>query len=230
MPDITLMQMTRSFLAACDLPDTATNQLAWMALHANEYGTAEPGGPVEIAAWNPWDTTEPWAGATDFNSVGVKNYLSAADGIAATRATLLAGRYDDAVVQMRLSAGPTSVGKAQSILRALMAAGWGTINLALVPEVLGGWSTYGNLIVGRGAPPVPVPEPSNPIPRRKEDDVYHTSTYSTGGKYAVRGFRKTALSNPALDEAFQAANPETTPVSLTDVQLDLLQEVPADQL
>ena len=43
------------------------------------------------AAWNPLATTQPAAGTTDFNSVGVKNYPSPAAGIAATVATLREG-------------------------------------------------------------------------------------------------------------------------------------------
>lgn len=40
---------------------------------------------------NPLATTLPWAGATDFNSVGVKNYPSFNDGVAATAQTLRTG-------------------------------------------------------------------------------------------------------------------------------------------
>ena len=46
------------------------------------------------ARWNPWDTTEPWPGATDYNSVGVKNYRRPLDGIVATAVTLTNGHYD----------------------------------------------------------------------------------------------------------------------------------------
>ena len=41
-----------------------------------------------IGAYNPWDTTMPWSGATNINSVGVKAYSSLSDGEAATLATL----------------------------------------------------------------------------------------------------------------------------------------------
>lgn len=43
---------------------------------------------------NPLATTEPEAGATDFNSIGVKNYLTPATGEAATAATLQSGLYE----------------------------------------------------------------------------------------------------------------------------------------
>jgi len=52
---------------------------------------------------NPLDTTQPWPGATDYNSVGVKNYPSAAAGIAATAATLVNGHYNGLVADLRTS-------------------------------------------------------------------------------------------------------------------------------
>lgn len=36
------------------------------------------------ARHNPWNSTEPWPGATDYNSVHVKNYPSRIDGVDAT--------------------------------------------------------------------------------------------------------------------------------------------------
>jgi hypothetical protein len=50
---------------------------------------------------NPLNTTEPWHGASDYNSVGVKNYRTGPDGIAATCATLLNGHYPGIVRDMR---------------------------------------------------------------------------------------------------------------------------------
>jgi hypothetical protein len=50
---------------------------------------------------NPLNTTEPWKGATDYNTAGVKNYRTGADGIAATTATLLNGHYPGIVRDMR---------------------------------------------------------------------------------------------------------------------------------
>jgi hypothetical protein len=53
------------------------------------------------ARYNPLNTTEPWKGATDYNSAGVKNYRTSWDGINATVATLLNGRYPGIVHDMR---------------------------------------------------------------------------------------------------------------------------------
>jgi hypothetical protein len=61
------------------------------------WATAEGG----TARYNPMNTTEPWTGATDYNSVGVKNYPSGSAGIAATVATLLNGHYSGIVNDLR---------------------------------------------------------------------------------------------------------------------------------
>lgn len=53
------------------------------------------------ATYNPLNTTEPWPGATDYNSVGVKNYPTGAAGIAATAATLVNGHYPGIVHDLR---------------------------------------------------------------------------------------------------------------------------------
>ncbi len=53
------------------------------------------------ASYNPLNTTEPWPGATDYNSVHVKNYASGPSGIAATAATLVNGHYDGIVADLR---------------------------------------------------------------------------------------------------------------------------------
>lgn len=75
------------------------------------------------ARWNPLNSTQPWPGATDYNSVHVRNYPSGAAGVAATAATLVNGRYDGIVADLR-------VGKntAQEIVRRNAAefGTWGT--------------------------------------------------------------------------------------------------------
>lgn len=53
------------------------------------------------AAFNPLNTTQPWAGATDYNSVHVRNYATGTDGIAATAATLQNGYYPGIVRDLR---------------------------------------------------------------------------------------------------------------------------------
>lgn len=53
------------------------------------------------ACFNPLNTTEPWAGATDYNDAGVKNYPNGSSGVAATAATLENGHYDGIVKDLR---------------------------------------------------------------------------------------------------------------------------------
>ena len=53
------------------------------------------------ARFNPLNTTEPFPGATDYNSVGVKNYPTGRAGIEATYLTLTNGHYNGIVRDMR---------------------------------------------------------------------------------------------------------------------------------
>lgn len=78
-------------------------------------------------AWNPLDTTEPASGATDCNSVGVKNYPSEGSGTAATCDTLADGAsgYSAIIAGFKSSADPTTTGSA------IAHSAWGTGELAL---------------------------------------------------------------------------------------------------
>jgi hypothetical protein len=62
------------------------------------------------ASFNPLDTTLPMPGATNFNSVGVKNYVSQDQGLTATVRTLQGGSssygYAAIVTGLRGCAGP----------------------------------------------------------------------------------------------------------------------------
>jgi hypothetical protein len=73
-------------LARLGMPQTAENVRALVAWQQAE-GTR--------AAFNPLATTQGSAGANDFNSVGVKNYTSYAQGLDATVTTLRNGRYGE---------------------------------------------------------------------------------------------------------------------------------------
>ena len=55
--------------------------------------TGHPSGAYQGASYNLLNTTQPAPGTTDFNSIGVKNYTSYAQGIAATVQTLQNGYY-----------------------------------------------------------------------------------------------------------------------------------------
>lgn len=103
------------------------------------------------AAYNPFNTTEKWAGATSYNSVGVRNYSSMQDGLQATLATLKNGRYDG--ILSALKSGTSAMSAAQAVA----ASPWGTG--ALVVKVLGGTvqtppaTSTGSTTGSSGAPP-----------------------------------------------------------------------------
>lgn len=84
-----------AFLASIGAPATTANRASLTAWIQHE----TPWPPV--AANNPLNTTQPAPGATDYNSVGVKNYPSAAEGMGATKATIENGLYNDVLMALR---------------------------------------------------------------------------------------------------------------------------------
>ncbi|MBA2714203.1 MAG: hypothetical protein H0U55_11720 [Rubrobacteraceae bacterium] len=99
------------------------------------------------ARFNPLATTLPWPGATNFNSVGVKNYPALVDGIAATARTLNYGAdrdlygYEAIRSRMRRNFRPGRT------LRAVESSEWGTGGLALdcLPAIKSHWDYYRSL-------------------------------------------------------------------------------------
>jgi len=86
----------RSVLATIGAPQSQANINSIMGWIQREGG----GG-----ANNPLNTTLPMPGATNFNSVGVKNYGSVSVGILATAKTLLGGNYSQIVAALRSGNG-----------------------------------------------------------------------------------------------------------------------------
>lgn len=76
------------------------------------------------ARYNPFNTTQSWRGATNYNEVGVKNYLSIEDGLAATLKTLRNGRYNCIVNGLRDDIGADKISTCYNDLQT-----WGTGNL-----------------------------------------------------------------------------------------------------
>lgn len=101
----------RSVLRAIGAPATPANIRFLDLWQRAEGGTA---------AANPLNTTQPAAGATNYNSVGVKNYPNAGVGIHATAQTLLNGRYEPIVQGLRGGASLVD------LARAVAASPWGT--------------------------------------------------------------------------------------------------------
>ncbi len=76
------------------------------------------------ALYNPFNTTQKAPSATNYNSVGVKNYTSLEQGLNATVATLQNGRYDGIINSLRESKTP------KETVDALIESPWGTGKLA----------------------------------------------------------------------------------------------------
>lgn len=82
------------------------------------------------AAFNPLNTTQPAAGASSYNTVGVRNYRNAQQGVQATIQTLLNGHYGSIVSGLRSSAHPSQ------LAAAVGASPWGTSG-STIASVLG---------------------------------------------------------------------------------------------
>lgn len=105
---------------------------------------AEGGG----SANNPFNTTQPWPGATVLknSSVGVKNYKTPEDGIQATCKTLKNGRYQPIIDGFKKDAGLSA------LTNAVVNSKWGTQDL------------LGKITKGYIAGISPKPKPINPTP------------------------------------------------------------------
>lgn len=102
----------QAILNALGAPVTSSNLKFLAAWQQAEGGSA---------AFNPLNTTQPASGATNYNSVGVRNYGSAGQGTKATVDTLLNGHYNQ-IVQM-LRAGNISP---SHLAQAVANSPWGT--------------------------------------------------------------------------------------------------------
>jgi len=93
----------------------------------NTWQRAEGGGTANDANFNPLNTTQTMNGARSINSVGVKSYRSAAEGIQATVQTLLNGHYGPILAGLRSNASPVRI--AQAIAASPWGAGEGVLHL-----------------------------------------------------------------------------------------------------
>jgi len=115
-------QWAYDFLTKLGMPVTNENVRAMKAWQQAE-GTA--------ARFNPLATTQGgFAGSTNFNSVGVKNFASYEDGIAANVKVIQNGRYGNILAALR------SGNDAMAVARAIKASPWGSGGL--VEKILAG--------------------------------------------------------------------------------------------
>lgn len=87
--------------------------------HGSESGPW--GGVNQGGAYNPFDTTLPEPGASTYNSIGVKNYVSASQGLSATASTLEEPAYTNLLEKIR--SGDSTLA---SLEEAENATPWGT--------------------------------------------------------------------------------------------------------
>jgi hypothetical protein len=106
-PRVTYERWGERFLDEMEAPRCKDNRIVAIAWEVNE-GTS--------AVWNPLATTYDLPGATNHNSVGVKNYESFAQGLDATRLTIKRGfsqyGYGEIVRRLQRCAPPMKTARA----------------------------------------------------------------------------------------------------------------------
>jgi hypothetical protein len=119
---MTREQFARLLLLSLDAPISLHNRRALQAQMQAEGGSAH---------FNPFNTTQDMPGATTFNSVGVKNYVSGKQGVEATAKTLQGkGHGYEAILRALRTNAP-----ATETVTAIGASDWGT-SATLALEVL----------------------------------------------------------------------------------------------
>jgi hypothetical protein len=104
-------QFSRDVLSRIGAPATAQN-MAVMQAWIKAEGTK--------AQFNPLATVRRAPGATDFNSVGVKNFVSYDQGVDTTVGAITNGLYDDVIAALRRG------NDAYAVADAIEASPWGT--------------------------------------------------------------------------------------------------------
>lgn len=89
-----------AFLAALGAPNTSANVNSLTAWMRHEFGSWPPSSKN-----NPFASTEKMPSSTQYNSIGVQNYASVTDGIAANVKTMTNGRYNMIVNALRAGTG-----------------------------------------------------------------------------------------------------------------------------
>ena len=127
------------FLSALGAPDCGDNVLVVVAWEAQE-GTS--------AAFNPLATTHVMPGATDFNSVGVKNYVSLEQGVQASVETLVGGSssygYGAVIDSLRNCDGASATAQSVNASSWCYGCGGGSYLIGLLPIVAQDFASYAN--------------------------------------------------------------------------------------
>ncbi len=138
--NITYGEWARAFLDVMGAPRCHENLVVTIAWQAQE-GTQ--------AAWNPLATTHRMDGSTDFNSVGVQNYRSLAQGLQASKETIDNGwdvyGYGPVIERMRQCARAMTTARAIADSRWCSGCASGRYVLGIVPAVEASFETYAAL-------------------------------------------------------------------------------------
>jgi len=129
-----------AFLQVMGAPRCRSNVVVTIAWQAQE-GTQ--------ADWNPLATTHRMDGSTDFNSVGVQNYRTLAQGLEATKETIENGwrdyGYGAVIRSMRDCADPMSTAQAIAASSWCSGCAGGQYVMGIVPAVEASFETYYDL-------------------------------------------------------------------------------------
>jgi hypothetical protein len=101
------------------------------------------------AAWNPLATTHRMTGSTDFNEVGVQNFISLEQGLQATKETIENGwdvyGYGSIVDELDRCSEPMETAFAVNASSWCPGCGDGTYLLGVIPNVEEDYQTYAAL-------------------------------------------------------------------------------------
>lgn len=151
----------------CGIPTNILTVVTWI----DSEGSLARGNPLDTELW--------WAGCTDYNSAGVKNYASVTDGFAASKATLFNGNY--ALLIRCLKAGNDATNNISAIYHSV----WGSKpTLTLLNNVRRNYQAFALVHVsGSGS----ITFPSGTFPKKvvKGDEMVASDPRS-GGIWAVK--------------------------------------------
>lgn len=181
-------------LRALNAPNTPQNRLFLQLWQRAEGGSA---------ANNPFNTTEGSPGATNYNSVGVKNFPTSQAGLRATVATLENGRYGNIIDLLR-----SGHATAKQEGTALADSPWGTGSGVL--RLLGSGPVP---VPHAGSAPTPVPSPGSTSPdvykQLVSDYLFQQAQASLSGKPDQQ--QGLGLLNLALARKAMGAAPSSAP-------------------
>ncbi|MGH2783755.1 MAG: hypothetical protein ACRDJ1_00660 [Actinomycetota bacterium] len=125
---LTFGQWAEFFLKEMHAPVARNNLVVVVAWQVAEYTSAQ---------WNPLATTYPMPGATEFNSHGVRNYVSLEQGLDASRLTLshCCYGYEAIIASLARNADPMTTGQAINDSRWCRGCADGGYVIDLIPTV-----------------------------------------------------------------------------------------------